>query len=175
MMATASTDQKSGLLARLSASLRGRGTRDMSALYASVVAEARQPHWYLRHGVPDTIDGRFDMVALVLSLALLRLENAHCEAESVYLTERFVDDMDGQIREIGFGDLVVGKQIGGIMAVLGGRLGVYRDGIAAATLTRTLWRGNPPDDVVGAVAEIEILRAHMAAVPVPDFLRGRLT
>lgn len=174
-MATASTEQNPGFFDRLLAPLRGRATRDMSALYTAVVAEARRPHWYLRHGVPDTLDGRFDMVSLVLSLALLRLEDVGKQAEAVYLTERFVDDMDGQIREIGFGDLVVGKQVGGIMAVLGGRLGVYRDGIAGETLTRTLWRGNPPDDVVGAVAEIEILRAHIAAVPVADFLRGRLT
>ncbi len=147
----------------------------MTGLYDAVVAEARRQHWYLRHGVPDTIDGRFDMVSLVLSLALLRLEDAGRQVEAVQLTERFVDDMDGQIREIGFGDLVVGKQVGGIMAVLGGRLGVYREGIAAETLTRTLWRGDPPDDVMGAVAEVEILRAHIAAVPLPDFMRGRLT
>lgn len=52
-------------------------------LYASVVARARQPHWYLDGSVPDTLDGRFDMVAAILSLVLLRLEALGAQAESL--------------------------------------------------------------------------------------------
>jgi cytochrome b pre-mRNA-processing protein 3 len=49
---------------------------------------------------------------------------------SVRLTELFVTDMDGQLRESGVGDLVVGKHIGRLMSVLGGRLGAYRAALA---------------------------------------------
>ena len=158
------------------ARLFGRGGNDMGALYQGIVAEARRPHWYADSLVPDSIDGRFDMVTLVLSLVLLRLEDAQREAESARLTERFVDDMDGQIREIGFGDLVVGKQIGGIMSLLGGRLGAHRQGIDAETLSRALWRGDVPDDVTVAMTldKVSTLKASIAAVPVEALIAGRL-
>src|SRR3546814_3224029 len=70
-------------------------------LYASLVAEARHPAWYREGQVPDTLDGRFDMVAAILALILLRLEHDGDEArdDSVLLTELFVDDMDGSRSE----------------------------------------------------------------------------
>ena len=81
--------------------------------------------------VPDTVDGRFDMIAAVLCTVLLRLEREpEGLATTAPLTERFVDDMDGQLRQIGIGDIVVGKHIGKMMSMLGGRLGAYRDGLA---------------------------------------------
>jgi cytochrome b pre-mRNA-processing protein 3 len=119
-------------------------------LWNAVVARARAPHWYVAGGVPDTLDGRFDMVALILSQLLLRIEQSPDHAqESVWLTEIFVTDMDGQMRQIGFGDMIVGKQIGRIMSALGGRLGAYRGGAAdpaamEAALVRNLWRGDTP-------------------------------
>lgn len=117
-------------------------------LYGSIVAEARQPAWYAEMGVPDTLDGRFDMVAAILSLALVRIEaeGAAAREAGALLTEVFIDDMDGQLREIGIGDVIVGKHIGKMMAAMGGRLAAYRDviGDQAAleeALLRNLWRG----------------------------------
>ena len=156
------------------ARLFGRDDDGLGTLYAAVVAEARQPKWYAIYGVPDTVDGRFDMVSLVLSLVLLRLEREHREVESVRLTEAFITDMDGQIREIGFGDLIVGKQVGGIMAVLGGRLGAYRNGLDVETLGRTLWRGASPDHAEAALTEIDALRQRIDAVPLDALLAGSL-
>ena len=171
-MDTASTERKTGLFARLF----GNTVPEGQALYEACVAEARRPVWYARLGVADSIDGRFDMVALVLSLVMLRLEGEGREVESVRLTERFIDDMDGQVREIGFGDLVVGKQVGGILSVLGGRLGVYRDAVDAAALRRTLWRGTPPDDatVAAMVDEVATLCAEITSVPLATLLAGRI-
>ena len=83
--------------------------------------------------MPDTIDGRFDMVAAVTALVLLRLE-AEGEAgagRSVLLTEMFIDDMDATLRQIGIGDYVVGKHVGRMMSALGGRLGAFREALAA--------------------------------------------
>ena len=173
MMTTASTAPKPGFFARLFAGPDERG----SDLYAAIVAEARRPKWYLAYGVPDTIDGRFDMVSLVLSLVLLRLEREGRDADAVRLTEAFIADMDGQIREIGFGDLSVGKQVGGIMALLGGRLGALRSGADRATLERALWRTSPPDApiVEAALRDVVTLRGSIDAVPVARLLAGALS
>ncbi len=135
-------------------------------LYAALVGEAREPHWYLEGAVPDTLDGRFDMVAAVLSLALLRLEALGLVPESVHLTEIFVDDMDGQVRQIGFGDIVVGKQIGRMMSALGGRLAAYRAAFAGEApldeaIVRNIFRGEAPD--AAALAHVaQGLRAFAA-------------
>ena len=170
MIATASKERKAGFLARLF----GKREDDLGPLYAAVVAEARLPHWYARYGVPDTVDGRFDMVSLVLSLVLLRLERERREVEAVRLTEHFITDMDGQIREIGFGDLVVGKQVGGILAVVGWRLGAYRTGIDVETLGRTLWRGQTPGNAGEALAQITALRDRIDSVALEELLFGGL-
>lgn len=131
--------------------MRGRGRRaEAEALYAAVVARAREPDWYTAGAVPDTVDGRFGMVATVLALVLLRLEDdPAAAAPAARLTERFIDDMDGQLRQIGIGDVVVGKHMGRMMQLLGGRLGAYRDGLAAGdlrpALVRNLYAGTAPD------------------------------
>lgn len=156
-----------------------RGTAP--ALYDQVVAHARAPHWFAKGQVPDTIDGRFDMIAAVLAMVLLRLEvEAAARAQSAHLTEVFINDMDGQLREIGIGDIVVGKHIGRMMGMLGGRLGAYRDGLAAGTLgealVRNLYRGVAPDPaaLTHVEAELRALYARLTAAPVARFLAGEL-
>lgn len=146
-------------------------------LWNAVVAAARAPHWYVQGTVPDTLDGRFDMVSLVLALVLHRIDDdpAHALA-GVELTELFVSDMDGQMRQIGFGDMVVGKQIGRMVGALGGRLGVYRaaDGSdeLSAALVRNLWRGQQPSaaGLAHVVAAVAALRAALTATSVSDLV-----
>lgn len=142
-------------------------------LWNAIVATAREPHWYVAGEVPDTLDGRFDMVSLVLALVLHRIDDDPGQAlAGVELTELFVDDMDGQMRQVGFGDMVVGKQVGRMVGALGGRLGAYRaaDGSAElkAALVRNLWRGKdaPEAGAAHVMAEIAKLRAALAAMPV---------
>ena len=140
---------------------------ETAALYAAVVARARQPHWYVEGAVADTVDGRFDMIAAVLAMAMLRLEGDPAGiAAATHLSEAFVDDMDPQLREIGIGDLLVGKHIGRMMGMLGGRLGAYRDGLAAGdlkpALVRNLYRGHAPDEAAVAHVERELLALHAA-------------
>lgn len=159
--------------------------RDRSAalpLYDAVVARARRPHWYLDGAVPDTLDGRFDMVAAVLAMVLLRLEDTpEGEMPAIRLTERFVDDMDAQVRQIGFGDMVVGKHVGRMMGMLGGRLGAYRDGLLGkgdfdAALVRNLYRGEAPDAAAVAHVRDELTRlyAESKTVGVDALVEGRL-
>lgn len=170
-MTTAS--DTTGLFSRLFG--RGRST-DLHALYDAIVAEARARHWYASGGVPDTIDGRFDMVALVLALVLMRFEAVHGEHDAVRLTEIFIDDMDGQVREIGFGDLVVGKQVGRIMAMVGGRLGAYAGTFTDEALLRNLYRGVAPGDeeLTRTRAAAESLRARIDTLSLDDLRAGRL-
>ena len=157
-----------------------------AALYASIVERARAPHWYVEGAVPDTIDGRFDMVATVLALVLLRLETEPGGGEpGARLTEVFVTDMDAQLREIGIGDVVVGKHVGRMMGALGGRLGAYRTAMAggdvdgrdlAEALVRNLYRGHAPVDaaLAHAVAALESFRDALARVPAETLIAGTL-
>jgi cytochrome b pre-mRNA-processing protein 3 len=104
---------------------------ELRPLWAQVVALARDPAWYRDCGVADTLEGRFDMVSAVLSLVQLRMESSPTLApRTAPLTEIFVEEMDGQLRQRGVGDLMVGKQIGKLMATLGGRMGAYRAALA---------------------------------------------
>jgi cytochrome b pre-mRNA-processing protein 3 len=117
----------------LSRLLRRRGDdRDpVRALWHRTVELARDPRWYAPGGVADSIPGRFDAITLVLCAVLLRMEREPALiAGSVHLTELFVDDMDGQLRESGVGDLMVGKRVGELVSTLGGRLGAYREALA---------------------------------------------
>ncbi|WP_427968664.1 ubiquinol-cytochrome C chaperone family protein [Altererythrobacter sp.] len=95
-------------------------------LWHRVVELSRAPEWYSQCQVADTVNGRFDMITAVLSAVIVRLEKSDLRTESALLTELFVEDMDGQLREFGINDVVVGKRVGKLMGVLGGRLGAYR-------------------------------------------------
>lgn len=159
----------------------GPGDSIAQDLYAAIVARARAPHWYTQGGVPDSVDGRFDIVATILALVLLRLEHSPEEAGvSARLTERFITDMDGQLRQIGIGDVTVGKHIGQMMSMLGGRLGAYRDGLAAGSLetalVRNLYRGTAPDPVALAHSSAALARlvAAMADQPAAAIVAGKL-
>ena len=153
----------------------------LDPLYRAIVAQGRDPAWY-RAGVPDTLDGRFDMVAAILALALLRLE-AEGEAgrgPSVLLTEIFIDDMNGTLRQIGIGDYVVGKHVGRMMSALGGRLAGFRsarEGRAfEEAVRRNIFHESPPsDEAVGTVAgRLERLAASLDAAPLEALLAGGL-
>lgn len=100
-------------------------------LWHAVVEQARVPAYYATCGVADSVAGRFDMVCAVFAAVLLRMERSPALTQaSVHLTELFVDDMDGQLRELGIGDVVVGKHMGKLMSAMGGRLDAYRAGFA---------------------------------------------
>ena len=115
--------------------LLGRKTDEpnLRPLWHRVVEIAREPGWYAKGGVADTVPGRFDAITLVLSLVLLRMEASEASrGETARLTELFVSDMDGQLRQSGVGDVVMGKHMGKLMSAFGGRLDAFRDGLAQA-------------------------------------------
>jgi len=105
-----------------------RGTE----LFAAVTQEARQTHWYVGGGVPDTLDGRFAVVASVTALVLVRLESGGeaGDAASVALTERFVAVMEAEHRELGLGDPGLGKKVRKLVSSLGRRVELWRAAVA---------------------------------------------
>jgi cytochrome b pre-mRNA-processing protein 3 len=118
------------LLARLFRSMPDP-REELRPLWHRVVELSRDPVFYRDDGVADTVAGRFDMIAAMLVLVMLRLERDDRAEEIVLLTELFVADMDAQLRETGVGDLVVGKHVGRLVSVLGGRLGAFREALAS--------------------------------------------
>lgn len=148
-------------------------------LYKAIIAEARNPYWYEAGGLQDTINGRFNMLVTLMVLVLLKLETLDGQDEnSVALTEIFVDDMDGQMRQEGIGDVVVGKRIGKMVSALGGRLTVFRETLAMAgeerntamdgVLTRNLYEDEDISDEArrnvrnALIARYEGLQSHTA-------------
>ena len=118
-----------GLLARLLG--KSGSAPDMRALWHQVVALARQPQWYARLGIADSLAGRFDAVTMVLALVLIRMETVTAlRAPMARLTELFVSDMDGQLRQEGVGELVVavGGMAGAAVSPRGRGRGRQRQG-----------------------------------------------
>jgi len=151
-------------------------------LWHRVVELSRSPELYRDDGVADTVAGRFDMITVLLAVVLLRFERDRVLApEAALLTELFVEDMDGQLRESGVGDVVVGKQIGKLVSVLGGRLGALRDARASrdraqleAALTRnvTMLEGR---DTAALATRVQAFDNQVAALDSKTLLAGAIS
>lgn len=154
----------------------------MQPLYDAVIAEGRRVNWYEQGAVPDTLDGRFDMIAVILCAVLLRLEQSEdAKHETVWLTELFVKDMEGQLRQIGIGDMIVGKRIGEIMGALGGRLGAYREALngdanLGDALTRNLYRGEAPEPTAldFTAKNLTNLYDHLSGIAIDRVIAGNI-
>lgn len=111
-------------------------------LWHRVIELAREPSFYTDCGVADSVGGRFDLITAILCTFMVRVEASEMRSESALLAELFVEDMDGQLREFGVNDVVVGKRVGKLMSVLGGRLGAYRSALV----------GRDREKLIGAVS-----------------------
>jgi len=114
----------------------GRERRQVArSLYGSSVTAARAATFYAEWGVPDTLAGRFEMVALHVALLLHRLASVSPPDRrlSVALTEAFVVDLDDSMRELTFGDLAVPREIKRATAALFDRHGAYLAALAGSS------------------------------------------
>lgn len=113
---------------------RSEARRTAEELYGRVVAAARQPALYRSIGVADTPEGRFELIALHLFLALDALKGNAADAGNITqrTIEAFVADMDGSMREMGVGDLAVPKKVKRAAAAFYERAGAYRAALAAS-------------------------------------------
>lgn len=119
----------------------------LADLWDWITRISRQPRWYLQHRVPDTLDGRFDMLALVTALVMLEMERRELRRETALLTEIFVADLDGALRASGIGDLAMARQMGRVIGALGGRVGAYRAALAAESTA-----GSATESAAGSAA-----------------------
>lgn len=145
---------------------RSTDTRDAAvrALYARAVTQARDPRFYSETGVPDSVDGRYDMIVLHVFLILERLtgkgEAAKETAQELF--DLLFADMDQSLREMGVGDLSVGKKIKTMAQAFYGRSAAYREALKEdeAALARALKRNVFPESEPGA-ARLEALAAYV--------------
>ena len=99
-----------------------------AALFDTLTREARRPHWYVEGAVPDTLDGRFAVLATVTALALVRLEpdGEAGDSLSVAVTERFIAVMESEHRELGQSDPTLGKTVRRLVGMLSRRTDLWR-------------------------------------------------
>src|SRR5450432_4115159 len=111
-------------------------------LYDAIVSQARQPDFYAAGGVPDSIDGRFEMIVLHAYLVLRRLRGAGEVAEPLAqaLVDRLFADMDASLREMGAGDLGVGKRVKRMATAFYGRVAAYEAGDKRGDMAEALAR-----------------------------------
>jgi cytochrome b pre-mRNA-processing protein 3 len=154
------------------------------ALYGAAVAAARQPVFFAELGVPDTLDGRFDLVALHSGLLVCRISRdpdprARDLAQAVF--DAMFADMDVNLREMGVGDLVVGKRVKRMWEAFHGRAQAYEAALRAGdtatlaeALTRNVWRGHAPEGAPARLAAIAAaIDAALAAQPFAALVAGQ--
>lgn len=164
---------------------RGAAPPDAGPAYAVIVAQARQAAFYDGCAVPDSVDGRFDLIALHAFLVLRRLK-AEGEATAPFrqaLFDTMFTDMDRNLREMGAGDLGVGRRVKAMAKAFYGRIAAYEEGLRdgpaalAAALRRNVYReAAPPDASVAALAAyVQAAAARLAAVPADAVQRADFT
>ena len=153
------------------------------ALYVRVVDQARTPRFYAELGAPDTVEGRFELYSLHTYLLLARLKAqgpvAADTAQSLFDT--YVKALDDALREMGVGDLSVGKKMRKLGEAFYGRVKSYEEAFEAlpdrapleAVLSRTVYAGvEPRADALAAYVLAQ--REALAAQPTAHFLEGRV-
>jgi cytochrome b pre-mRNA-processing protein 3 len=168
---------------------RARHERAGFELYGAAVAAARAPFYYETLGVPDTMDGRFDLVGLFAALLIRRLRVAElgAGAAGTDLAQAVFDamfaDMDFNLRELGVGDLSVAKKMRAMWEAFHGRATAYQGpldaGDAAAladAAARNVWRGHPPVEGPATLARVALRQAgHLQSQAFSDLRAGKVT
>ncbi|MBN9563068.1 MAG: ubiquinol-cytochrome C chaperone family protein [Alphaproteobacteria bacterium] len=164
---------------------RGRHERAGFGLYGAAVSAARDSYFYATLGVPDTLDGRFDMLGLHAALLIRRLrqcpEPGPAIAQAVF--DAMFSDMDRNLREMGVSDLAVGKRVRAMWEAFHGRAQAYDaaldandpDALAAA-VSRNVWRGEQAaHGATETLARVALAQsAFLADQPLADLAAGRV-
>lgn len=153
------------------------------ALYLSVVQQARQEWFYTETEVPDTLDGRFEMILLHLFLVLHRLKaEPDTKPFRQQLMEAFMEDMDRSVRELGVSDTGVGKRVKKMAAAMYGRIAAYDMTLEDEDALKVALRRN----LYGTLAEVsdtaltrmtrymQSQHQRLAALPAQTLLEGTL-
>ena len=157
-----------------------------TALYAAAVEQARSPRLYTDFGAPDTVEGRFEQVALHVYLLLRRLKDGAPEAgaDARQVSQKLFDvmfqNMDDSLRELGVGDLSIGKKVRKLAENFYGRVAAYEDALKDEApeddLARALGRNIFGDEAAPAAARfagyVRGVAAAMEAQPAARIAGG---
>jgi cytochrome b pre-mRNA-processing protein 3 len=162
---------------------RARQERVGFQLYGTAVAAAREPYLFTKHGVPDTLDGRFDLIGLYAFLLINRLrflpEPGPAVAQAVF--DAMFSDMDLALREMGVGDLSVGRRVRAMWEAFHGRARAYEQALGSEdadalpeALARNVWRGAaPPGEAAAALARlVRAQHQHLASLDAAKLFAG---
>jgi cytochrome b pre-mRNA-processing protein 3 len=164
---------------------RRKPVRDAAAAaYARIVAQARQPVFFAAYGVPDTLDGRFELICLhaFFYLHRLRAERPRSAALSQAFFDTMFADLDRSLRELGTGDLSVGKHVKRMARGFYGRIRAYQEGVERGdavlgqALARNLY-GTVRESAPGTSAVTDYVRravAELAGQGAAELLCGRV-
>jgi cytochrome b pre-mRNA-processing protein 3 len=151
--------------------------------YNAVVAQARRPEFFTDCGVPDTVDGRFELICLHAFLYLHRIKSEAPPADRFgqALFDRMFADFDRSLRELGTGDLSVGREVKKMAQAFYGRIHAYEEGLRggdealAAALARNLYRtaAAPPSAVAAVAAYLRREAAGLHGQAREELLAGR--
>lgn len=154
------------------------------AAYLQVVARARAPAFFLARAVPDTLDGRFELIALHAFLVLNRLKAEHAETADFAqaLFDVMFADLDRGLREMGASDIGVGRRVKEMAKGFYGRIVAYEQGLADTeerlreALRRNLYGtvAPPPEAVAAMAGYVRLQAAALAREPFAEILRGQI-
>jgi cytochrome b pre-mRNA-processing protein 3 len=154
-----------------------RGT--IEAIYGMIVTQAREPLFYRDLGVPDTVNGRFDLLVLHLWMILRRLKPIEGGVDlSQALFDRFCDDMDANLREMGVGDLTVPKRMQAFGEAFYGRVAAYDIALTAGSeplaqsLCKNILNGEQIDHARRLARYAEAAIAALTAIDEATLQRG---
>jgi cytochrome b pre-mRNA-processing protein 3 len=164
---------------------RANPIRDLGrTLYASAVEQSRRPALYRTLGAPDTVEGRFEVYSLHVILLLDRFAAAGEPAKeaSQALFDTYVGALDHALREMGVGDLSVGRKMRKLGEAFYGRVKSSQAAFAAlpdqgpliAFLQRTVYAGVEDPPAPALCAYLVAQRAKLAAQPLDQLLQGRV-
>jgi cytochrome b pre-mRNA-processing protein 3 len=151
-----------------------------AACYAAIVAGARQPRFYADFGVPDTMDGRLDMLVLHLFMVLRRLKQSGRSHFAQELTEAFFKDVEDNFREIGVSDQAVAKKMRAVEGIYHGRLNAYDHALAqsddafASALARNILASERTEIADMLAGYCRDAMATLAGVSVEDIEAGKV-
>jgi cytochrome b pre-mRNA-processing protein 3 len=164
---------------------RSKQPDTISALYGAIVAQARLPCFYQDYAVSDTVNGRFDLIVLHLALVLDRMAADPALRElGQSLFDRFCQDMDHNLREMGTSDIKVPKEMRRLGEAYYGRAQAYGAALAAPgeavlaqALTRNIYNGKPgnPDAPVRLAAYMRQTVRQMARQDAARIAVGHLS
>ena len=163
---------------------RGRYERTGFDLYNAAVRAARAPFFYAALGVPDTLDGRFDLVGLHASLLIRRLRTlpppGAAVAQAVF--DAMFADMDINLRELGVSDMRLARNVRAMWEAFHGRAVAYEAALISpdsaaleGALAKNIWRGEAAPGAAGLARIVHSLAARVDAAPPEELIAGRFT